>query len=74
MKIAMMGSGGVGGFFGGRLAKAGYDVSFIARGALLIGDEIVEYDSMSPSGFTETVPRSWRLMAAAGKPRLSPNG
>lgn len=32
MKIAMMGSGGVGGFFGGRLANAGYDVAFIARG------------------------------------------
>lgn len=35
MKIAMMGSGGVGGFFGGRLANAGYDVSFIARGSHL---------------------------------------
>src|SRR5438874_4149451 len=35
MKIAMMGSGGVGGFFGGRLAHAGYDVTFIARGAHL---------------------------------------
>src|SRR6185369_2360519 len=35
MKIVMMGSGGVGGFFGGRLAKAGYDVTFIARGAHL---------------------------------------
>lgn len=32
MKIAMMGSGGVGGFFGGRLARAGHDVTFIARG------------------------------------------
>ena len=32
MKIAMMGSGGVGGFFGGRLAHAGFDVSFVARG------------------------------------------
>ena len=30
-----MGSGGVGGFYGGRLAHAGYDVSFIARGAHL---------------------------------------
>ena len=30
-----MGAGGVGGFFGGRLANAGYDVSFIARGAHL---------------------------------------
>ena len=28
----MMGSGGVGGFFGGRLAHAGFDVSFVARG------------------------------------------
>lgn len=35
MKIAMMGSGGVGGFFGGRLAKAGHDVRFIARGSHL---------------------------------------
>ena len=35
MKIAMMGSGGVGGFFGGRLAKAGCDVTFIARGTHL---------------------------------------
>lgn len=35
MKIAVMGSGGVGGFYGGRLANAGYDVSFIARGSHL---------------------------------------
>ena len=32
LKIVMMGSGGVGGFFGGRLAQAGCDVSFVARG------------------------------------------
>jgi 2-dehydropantoate 2-reductase len=35
MRIAVMGSGGVGGYFGGRLAAAGQDVSFIARGAHL---------------------------------------
>jgi len=35
MKIAMMGSGGVGGLIGARLAHAGCDVSFIARGAHL---------------------------------------
>jgi 2-dehydropantoate 2-reductase len=35
MKIAIMGSGGVGGYFGARLAKAGAEVSFIARGAHL---------------------------------------
>ena len=32
MRIAIVGSGGVGGYFGGRLAQAGADVSFIARG------------------------------------------
>jgi 2-dehydropantoate 2-reductase len=32
MKIAIMGSGGVGGYFGGMLARAGEDVTFIARG------------------------------------------
>ncbi len=32
MRIAVMGSGGVGGYFGARLAKAGDDVVFIARG------------------------------------------
>jgi 2-dehydropantoate 2-reductase len=35
MRIAVMGSGGVGGFYGGRLAHAGYDVSFVARGSHL---------------------------------------
>jgi 2-dehydropantoate 2-reductase len=35
MKIAVMGSGGVGGFYGGRLAHAGCDVTFVARGAHL---------------------------------------
>ena len=34
-RFAIMGSGGVGGYFGGRLAQAGFDVSFIARGAHL---------------------------------------
>jgi len=32
MKIATIGTGGVGGCFGGKLAKAGYDVTFLARG------------------------------------------
>lgn len=32
MRIAVFGTGGVGGFFGGRLAQAGQDVTFIARG------------------------------------------
>ena len=32
MRIAVMGTGGVGGYFGGMLARAGHDVTFIARG------------------------------------------
>ncbi len=32
MRIAMMGTGGVGGYFGGRMAASGCDVTFIARG------------------------------------------
>jgi 2-dehydropantoate 2-reductase len=35
MRIAVMGTGGVGGYFGARLAAAGHDVAFIARGAHL---------------------------------------
>jgi 2-dehydropantoate 2-reductase len=35
MKIAVVGAGGVGGYFGGRLAAAGADVAFLARGAHL---------------------------------------
>ena len=35
MKIAIMGSGGLGGYFGARLASGGADVTFIARGGHL---------------------------------------
>jgi 2-dehydropantoate 2-reductase len=32
MKIAIVGAGGVGGYFGGKIALAGFDTTFIARG------------------------------------------
>ncbi len=32
MKVAVIGAGGVGGYFGARLAQAGHDVTFVARG------------------------------------------
>ncbi|MEW5870696.1 MAG: 2-dehydropantoate 2-reductase [Chloroflexota bacterium] len=35
MKIAVMGTGGVGGYYGGLLAQQGHEVNFIARGAHL---------------------------------------
>src|SRR5690554_3448032 len=44
MKITIIGAGGVGGYFGGKLAKAGYDVTFVVRGAHL--------QAMTNSGLT----------------------
>ena len=35
MRIAVIGTGGVGGYFGALLARAGHDVTFVARGAHL---------------------------------------
>jgi 2-dehydropantoate 2-reductase len=35
MKFAVLGSGAVGGYYGAKLARAGHDVTFIARGAHL---------------------------------------
>ena len=34
MRIAVIGVGGVGGYFGGQLAALGEDVLFVARGAV----------------------------------------
>ena len=36
MRIAVLGTGGVGGYFGGRLQAAGHAVAFLARGAHLL--------------------------------------
>jgi 2-dehydropantoate 2-reductase len=35
MRVAVVGAGGVGGYFGGKLANAGIDTTFIVRGATL---------------------------------------
>ncbi|MGC9334531.1 MAG: ketopantoate reductase family protein [Anaerolineae bacterium] len=35
MRIAIFGAGGIGGYYGGLLARAGHDVAFLARGAHL---------------------------------------
>jgi len=50
MKIAIMGSGGVGGYFGARLAATGNDVTFIARGAHLDAMRKVGLRVQSPLG------------------------
>ena len=36
MKVCVFGSGGVGAYFGARLAASGADVTFVARGGIII--------------------------------------
>ena len=63
MRIAVFGTGGVGGYFGGRLAEAGEDVIFIARGDHLraIKEKGLKVDSRDgdfviyPAAATDTV-------------------
>ena len=50
MRIAVFGTGAVGGYFGGRLAAAGEDVSFIARGAQLAAMQEHGLRITSPKG------------------------
>ena len=50
LKIAVMGAGGIGGYYGGRLAAAGADVSFIARGAHLAAIQKDGLRIISPLG------------------------
>ena len=50
MRIAVFGSGGVGGYFGGRLAAAGEDVTFLARGAHLAAMQTDGLHIASPLG------------------------
>lgn len=62
MKIAVMGAGGMGGWLGAKLAAAGNEVGFIARGAHL--------EAMRTSGLTVSGAESLRLsdFAATDKP------
>ena len=58
MRFAIFGTGGVGGYFGGRLAEAGHDVVFVARGPHL--------DAIRKNGLTvESVAGDFRVLPAA---------
>jgi 2-dehydropantoate 2-reductase len=50
MKIAVFGSGGVGAYFGGRLAAAGEEVTFVARGPQLTALRRQGLEIESPNG------------------------
>jgi 2-dehydropantoate 2-reductase len=57
MRFAILGSGAVGGYYGARLARAGHDVTFVARGAHLAAIRERGLSIRSPLGdFTVTAP------------------
>ena len=50
MRIAIMGAGGIGGYYGGRLAQAGHDVAFITRGEHLRAIQAKGLSLAGPAG------------------------
>ena len=56
MRIAIIGAGGVGGAFGAALAKAGADVTFLARGAHLAAMRTSGLRVLGPRGDMHLVP------------------
>lgn len=50
MRIAIMGAGGVGGYYGGRLAEADHDVTFITRGEHLRAIQARRLKLAGPAG------------------------
>lgn len=58
MRIAVIGAGGVGGYFGGQLATAGHEVCFVARGgqlAALRSDGLTVLSEHSPVRLADVV-------------------
>ena len=68
MRIAVVGSGGVGGYFGGRLAESGADVTFLARGAHLEALRARGLRIVSPKGDVHLP----RVQAAADTREIGP--
>ncbi len=83
MRIAVIGVGGVGGYFGGRLAQAGHDVTFIARGATLdalrtnglridsiLGDFVIDPVQLTAEGTFDVIlmaVKAWQIPEAAAQ-------
>ncbi len=67
MRIAVIGSGGIGGYYGARLATGGHDVVFVARGAHL--------EAMQRHGLTVRTPAGEIIVpvtAVAGTEQVKP--
>jgi 2-dehydropantoate 2-reductase len=73
MRIAVFGAGAVGGYFGGRLAQAGLDVSFIARGKHLQAIKKNGIRVESICGDFSVHPTQVQEAAQAMQPMLGPN-
>src|SRR6185295_9503995 len=59
MRIAVLGAGGVGGYYGGLLARAGHEVAMLARGAHLEALRVRGLEVRTPEGtFTVAVAAS----------------
>lgn len=56
MKVAILGSGAVGGYYGARLVRAGHDVTFVARGAHLAAMREHGLSIKSPALYDFTIP------------------
>ena len=67
MKILVMGSGGVGGYFGARLQQAGHDVAFIARGRHLAAMQSAGLKIRSSNGDAELKVKAFEDPAKAGQ-------
>ena len=72
MRVLVVGAGGVGGYFGARLARAGVPVTFLARGAHL---EAIQRDGLRVRSAADG---EWTVkvdaigdVAAAGRPPTS---
>lgn len=62
-RIAVVGTGAVGGYFGGRLAEAGYQTCFVARGETLTALQQVGLRVHSPLGNIALLPSQIRAVA-----------
>ena len=67
MRVAVMGSGGVGGYYGGKLAAAGEDVTFVARGQHLAAIQREGLQVYSVAGDFHIRPRATDDPAAVGQ-------
>ena len=62
MRIAVMGTGGIGGYFGARLARAGETVGFVARGGHL---RAIERDGLAVRSMKRLSPAAAAFVAVA---------